>query len=42
MIIARRVVISRPIFSPLSGGKLKPSMVMNEIRTQGKIRLNTK
>ncbi len=42
MIIERSVVISRPIFSPLSGGRQNPRMLMNEMSTQGKTKLKIK
>ena len=42
MMIERSVVISRPIFSPESGGSVKPRMHINEIRTQGKTKLKMK
>ena len=35
-------ILPRPIFSPLSGGKLNPSKLINEINIQGNIRLNSK
>ncbi len=31
-----------PIFSPLSGGSVKPNTHINEIRIQGKTKLNMK
>ena len=37
-----RIHLPKPIFSPLSGGKLKPNIVINEIRMHGKIKLTTK
>ncbi len=42
MIIDRSVVISKPIFSPLSGGRQNPRMLINEMRMQGKTKLKIK
>ena len=42
MIIESKVVISKPIFSPLSGGNVKPSIHMNEIKTHGNTKLKIK
>ena len=42
IIIDNKVVISSPIFSPLSGGKVNPSTLIKEINTQGKIKLTMK
>lgn len=42
MMIERRVVISRAIFSPLSGGNVNPRTHMKEMSTHGKMRLNKK
>ncbi len=35
-------LIPRAIFSPLSGGKAKPRMLIKEINTQGNTKLNMK
>lgn len=40
--IDRRVVISRAIFSPESGGSAKPRTLMNEMNTHGNTRLKMK
>jgi hypothetical protein len=37
--VAKKIYLPKPIFSPLSGGKLNPSTVMNEIRIHGNIKL---
>ena len=42
MMIESRVVISSAIFSPLSGGSVNPRTHMNEMSTQGKMRLKRK
>lgn len=42
IIIDNKVVISKPIFSPLSGGRKKPNMHINDIRTHGNTKLNMK
>jgi hypothetical protein len=42
IIIERSVVTSKPIFSPLSGGKKNPRILIADIRTHGNIKLNIK
>jgi hypothetical protein len=42
IIIASNVVISRPIFSPLSGGNENPNTLINDIKTHGNMRLTIK
>jgi len=40
--IYQKLFIPKLIFSPLSGGKLKPKIVIKELSIQGKIKLTTK
>ena len=42
IIIESNTVTSNPIFSPLSGGKLNPIKLINEISTHGKNKFRTK
>jgi hypothetical protein len=40
--IDKRVVISKAIFSPLSGGKAKPRTLIQEMKIYGNTKLNRK